>query len=83
MPEDLAVYSFLLTTPEGLPAFAFAVCYSGPPEGADAAVGPLRAFGPPVADLVRPMPYPRMQSLIDAAAPPGLHYYWRRASSRR
>jgi FAD/FMN-containing dehydrogenase len=79
MPEDLAVYSFLLTTPDGVPAFAYAVCYSGPPERADATVGPLRAFGPPMADLVQPMPYPAMQSLIDAAVPPGLHYYWKAA----
>ena len=77
MPDELAVYSILLTTPDGQPAFAFALCYSGPPERADAAVGPLRAFGPPMADLVQPLPYPAMQSLIDASAPPGLHYYWK------
>src|SRR5262249_26438669 len=61
----------------GQPAFAFTLCYSGPPEGAEAAVGPLRAFGPPMADLVRPMPYPELQRLVDAASPSGLHYYWR------
>jgi FAD/FMN-containing dehydrogenase len=77
MPDDLAVYCAMLTTPDGLPVFAFVVCYSGPAEASDAAVGPLRAFGPPVADLVQPMPYPAMQSLIDAGVPPGLHYYWK------
>jgi hypothetical protein len=46
-------------------------------EESEAAVGPLRAFGPPLADLVQPMPDPTMQSLIDAAVPPGLHYYWK------
>jgi FAD/FMN-containing dehydrogenase len=75
--EDLGVRAALLTTPEGQPAFAFALCYSGPPEGAAAAVGPLRAFGPPAADLVRALPYPELQRLLDAAAPPGLRHYWR------
>ena len=70
------VRAVLLTTPEGLPALAFALCYSGPSQRADSAVGPLRAFGPPATDLVRPMSYPAMQSLLDAAAPSGMHDYW-------
>src|SRR4029450_3939306 len=77
MSEDLGVRAALLTTPEGQSAFAFALCYSGPPAGADRAVGPLRAFGPPAADLVRLMPYPDVQRLFDAASPFGLGYYWR------
>lgn len=79
MPEDLGVRAALLTTPEGKLAFAFLFCYSGPAESADDAVAPLRAFGPPAADLAKPMPYPEMQRLLDAAAPSGLHVYWRSA----
>lgn len=36
------------------------VCWSGPAEAADAALAPLRAFGEPLADLVRPVPYPEL-----------------------
>lgn len=77
MPEELAIYCFLLTTPDGMPAIALAVCYSGPLEAGEAVVQPVRTFGSPLADLVQPLPYPAMQSLIDAAVPPGLHYYWK------
>ena len=48
----------------GLPAVAIGVCYSGPPEGADAALGPLRSFGP-AADLVAPMSYLALQGMFD------------------
>jgi FAD/FMN-containing dehydrogenase len=77
MPEELGLRTALLTTPDGQPAFAFAFAYSGPIEAADAAVGRLRAFGPPAADLAQAMPYPEMQRIVDAATPRGLSYYWR------
>jgi FAD/FMN-containing dehydrogenase len=77
MPDELALYAGVLTAPDGTPVSALVPCYSGPAEGAEAALRPLRAFGPPVADLVQPMPYPAMQSLLDAAVPAGLHYYWK------
>ena len=38
---------------------------------------PLRAFGPPIADLIQPMPYTAAQSLVDNAAPVGNRYYWK------
>lgn len=49
----------------GKPAVAIGVCYSGPPEDADAVLGPLRAWGPPAADLIAPMPYLTLQSMFD------------------
>lgn len=36
------------------------VCWSGPPEDADAALAPVRALAEPVADLVRPVAYPEL-----------------------
>src|SRR4029077_4328925 len=68
---------FLLRTPDGMPAIAFGLCYSGPLAEGEAVLRPLRKFGPPLADLVQPMPYPAMQSLLDAVVPAGLHYYWK------
>jgi FAD/FMN-containing dehydrogenase len=52
-------------------------CYSGPPEDADAAFKPVRAFRKPLLELVGPMPYTAMQSLFDALVPPGLQSYWK------
>jgi hypothetical protein len=30
-----------------------------------------------IHSALRPLPYPQLQGLFDAAAPPGLHHYWR------
>jgi FAD/FMN-containing dehydrogenase len=49
----------------GKPAVAIGVCYSGPPEDADVVLGPLRAWGPPAADLIAAMPYLALQSMFD------------------
>ncbi len=49
----------------GKPAVAIGVCYSGPQEDADAVLGPLRAWGPPAADMIASMPYLTLQSMFD------------------
>ncbi len=36
------------------------VCWSGPADEADAALAPLRGLATPLADLVRPVPYPEL-----------------------
>ena len=51
---------------------AVTLCYNGPLDAGEAVVQPLRQIGPPVADLVRPMTYLEVQSLIDPLYPPGL-----------
>jgi hypothetical protein len=45
-----------------------------PGEG-ERVLAPLRAERPPVLDLVGPMPYVALQSMLDATAPHGLRYY--------
>ena len=52
-------------------------CYTGPPERADDLLAPARAVGPPVFELVGPMPHPILQSMFDGLAGPGMHNYWR------
>ena len=75
-PDELVLFAALLSSPEGMPIAAIIPCYSGPSENAEAVVGPLRAFGPPVAGEVGPMPYPVMQSMLDDGFPSGLQVYW-------
>jgi FAD/FMN-containing dehydrogenase len=41
------------------------------------ATAPLRSLGTPLADVMRPVPYRAVQSLIDGSAPRGTHAYWR------
>jgi FAD/FMN-containing dehydrogenase len=73
----LAVFAGLLTTPDGMQVLAFILCYNGPIEEGEAAIASLRQFGPPVADMVQPMPYTVMQAILDDGFPNGLQNYWK------
>jgi hypothetical protein len=74
-PDELTVYASLMTTPGGLPAIAISLCYCGPPEEGERAVSPLRKFGAPLVDLVRPRSYLKMITQADVGAPAGRRYY--------
>jgi hypothetical protein len=52
-------------------------CYAGSVEEGERAVAPLRRFGEPLVDLIRPTPYVSHQALFDPTAPHGLGYYWK------
>jgi FAD/FMN-containing dehydrogenase len=60
----------------GQPAVAMIICYAGSPEQGEDVVRPLREFGPPVVDLVGPMPYVAVQQLLDPGNPEGMQNYW-------
>jgi FAD/FMN-containing dehydrogenase len=47
------------------------------PEHGDEILRPLREFGPPMVDIVGPMPYTAVQQLLDPGNPPGLYNYWK------
>jgi hypothetical protein len=51
--------------------------YAGPVAEGERVLEPLREFGPPVADLIRPMPYTAVQTMLDDAVPIGDRYYWK------
>ncbi|MEX5296093.1 FAD-binding oxidoreductase [Kocuria sp. CPCC 205268] len=51
-------------------------CWTGPAEGAEAALAPARALSPAL-DGVQPMPFPVLQTAFDALLPPGDQWYWR------
>jgi FAD/FMN-containing dehydrogenase len=86
LPEELNGWFALLTVPPAPPfpehlwlrkACGIIWCYTGPPERADEALAPVRAFGSPIMDGIQPMPYPVLQGMFDALYPPGLQWYWR------
>jgi len=85
-PRELAVWLSLLHAPplpvlderwHGRKICAVAVCFSGDPATADRALAPIRALGPPILDLVEPLPYVAVQSYLDDDEPAGRHYHWR------
>lgn len=78
LPDELIVYAASITTPEGVPMLAIVPSYTGSDlDEGERVIAPLRAFGPPVADMVARMPYVAMQQMLDAAAPYGVRSYWK------
>ncbi len=74
-PDELTAYAAIMTTPEGLPAIVIGLCYCGPLKEGERLVEPVRKFGPPVADLVAPMAYSDLNSMLDAGFPAGRQCY--------
>ena len=86
VPDELFTIPIFSTAPaapylpphlHGQPVLSIAVCYAGPPDVGERIVQPLRAFGPPAVDLLGPMRYTDVQTLLDAANPRGRHNYWK------
>jgi FAD/FMN-containing dehydrogenase len=76
-PDELTAYAALVTSPEGVGLSAIFACYAGSLAVGEAVLRPLREFGPPMADLICPMPYVALQKTFDPTAPPGLLNYWK------
>ena len=76
-PNELDTTIGFLNSPDGAPLVGVVVVYAGPPEDGERVLKPLRQFGPPIADLVRPMAYTDAQRMLDDVAPIGDRYYWK------
>jgi hypothetical protein len=75
-PDELTTFAGLAPGPDGSPVAAITVCYCGDLDAGERTLKPLRAFGSPIADLVRPIPYVEMQRVLDV--PPGpVCAYWK------
>ena len=85
-PEELTTGFILFTVPpapflpqeaHGMPVAAVILVYTGSIEAGEEVIRPLRAFGPPLADLVQPMLYSVVQTLADILMQRGFHNYWK------
>jgi FAD/FMN-containing dehydrogenase len=85
-PDELGGAAAIITAPpapfvpehmKGKLAAGLIVFYAGSPEEGEEWVRPLKEFGPPEVDLVEPMPYTVVQTLLDSANPPGRNNYWK------
>jgi FAD/FMN-containing dehydrogenase len=81
-PDELTAYAALLHTPDGAPVVGVIPCYCGAIEEGQRVLQPLRSFGSPVVDAVQPLPFPAMQSLLDASFPDGNQNYWKSSMHR-
>ena len=76
-PEELTAYAALIHTPDGIPAIAVIACYCGNVTEGEEVLKPLRGFSSPLVDMIQPMPFPQMQTLLDGAFGDGNHNYWK------
>ena len=76
--DDLTVFAGLVHAPDGSGAklAALVVCHAGDPDTAAQELAPFLSFGSPVMTQVGPMPYPQMNTLLDAGYPTGSLNYW-------
>jgi hypothetical protein len=76
-PEELGAQAGLASLPDGTRIAAIIVCYNGPIEVGEKILRPLREFGRPLIDQISTMSYVQLQSMQEAAFPPGIHCYWK------
>ena len=85
-PDELGITIAMLKAPPspflppnefGKPALALIPVWFGDLEAGERAIAQLRQIAPPIADVVRVVPYLFIQSMLDGGAPHGRHYYWR------
>jgi FAD/FMN-containing dehydrogenase len=83
-PDALQAYAFFVHVPpipavpehyHGETALDFVVTYAGDQETGEEVFRPLRAFGDPILDAVRPQPYTALQQTFDEGVPKGQRCY--------
>ncbi len=76
--DDLTVFCGLVHAPDGSGAklAALVVFHTGEADEAERELEPFRTWGSPLMVEVGPMPYPVMNTLLDAAYPAGSLNYW-------
>ncbi len=83
-PPAVNCYAFVIPIPplpafpeelHGEPAVDLVAAYTGDIEEGEAALAPLREFGDPILDGIRPQPYTELQQAFDDGAPKGERWY--------
>jgi len=85
-PEDVTAVVNLTSAPplpvipeqwHGKKVAAFVAASAGALDEAPGLVAPIRSVAPPIADLLGPIPYQRLQALLDPLFPKGIHAYFK------
>ena len=79
LPDELTAYCGLIHAPDGsgTPLAAIVVCHSGETSQAESDLEPLLDFGSPALVQIGPMPYPAINTMLDAGYPKGSLNYWK------
>ena len=76
-PDSVIVYAGLATGPDGQPRLGWRAVVHGPAEDAEPLLAPLRSYGTPLLDDIRPQPYVDIQRIVEPQFPPGRLNYWK------
>jgi FAD/FMN-containing dehydrogenase len=78
LSDDATVFAGLVHAPDGSGAklAAMLVFHTGDADAAERELRPFTTFGAPLMAQVGPMPYPVMNTLLDAGYPDGALNYW-------
>jgi FAD/FMN-containing dehydrogenase len=81
LDDDTTAFCGLVHAPDGsgTKIVATPVCHCGDAKKAESDLKPLREFGPPLLDMIGPMPYPVVNTLLDDGFPKGALNYWKSA----
>jgi len=76
--DDLTVFAGLVHAPDGsgIKLAALVVFHTGDPVEAERDLEPFKRWGSPLVVEVGPMPYPVMNTILDAGFPAGALNYW-------
>ena len=77
LPDEVTTAAGILTGPDGNLVAAIVAVYTGALDEGERVLAPLRRFGPPVADMIGPIPYTAMQTMTDEVFPSGRLNYWK------
>jgi len=79
LPDEVMLVAGLQTAPDGSGAKLIGLvgCHSGSLEAGEAALTPVKQFGPPMLDAYGPMPYCALNTMLDGAFPKGALNYWK------
>ena len=79
LSDDMMLVAGLQTAPDGTNTklAAIVAAHAGSLNDGAAAVRPLKAFGPPLVDMLGPIPYSDLNTMLDPAFPRGALNYWK------
>ena len=79
LPDELTTFAGLIHAPDGsgVKLAAILAAHCGAPDEAEAALRPIKEFGPPVMDAMGPIDYLALNGMLDAGFPRGALNYWK------
>jgi FAD/FMN-containing dehydrogenase len=79
LPDEVMLVAGLQHAPDGsgVKLAGIVAAHCGSLEAGEAALKPVKQFGPPVMDALGPIPYCALNGLLDGAFPKGALNYWK------